>query len=77
MSGDVITTTGIVREHHRGDHFQVDVRIGPHVHNVLCRRAGRLVTHKILVLPGDVVTVEVSAHDTSRGRIVYRGVRPA
>ncbi len=34
--------------------------------------AGKLVKHKIWVLPGDQVTVELSPYDLTRGRIIWR-----
>ena len=35
--------------------------------------SGKLRMHKIRILPGDKVTVEMSPYDSKRGRIVYRG----
>lgn len=40
---------------------------------VLAHLAGKLRIHKIKILPGDRVTVEMSSYDERRGRIVYRG----
>lgn len=76
MPADAITTTGVVAAEHRGDLYEIDATIGGSTHRVLCRRSGRMITHRVRVLPGDVVTVEVNPYDTKRGRIVYRGVRP-
>jgi translation initiation factor IF-1 len=41
-------------------------------HLVRAILGGKLMLHKIRVLPGDTVEVEVSAYDLSRGRIVRR-----
>jgi translation initiation factor IF-1 len=41
-------------------------------HDVLATLAGRMRRHRIRVLAGDRVTVEVSPYDLSRGRIVFR-----
>ena len=41
-------------------------------HSVLAKVAGKMRRHRIRVLPGDRVTVEVSPYDLQRGRIVYR-----
>lgn len=38
----------------------------------LCHLAGRLRFHRIKILPGDKVLVELSPYDEKRGRIVYR-----
>ncbi|MBI2644087.1 MAG: translation initiation factor IF-1 [Candidatus Wildermuthbacteria bacterium] len=39
---------------------------------ILAYLSGKLVVHRIRVLPGDRVTVEVSPYDKTKGRIVYR-----
>jgi translation initiation factor IF-1 len=41
-------------------------------HEVLSTIAGRMRKHRIRVLEGDRVTVEVSPYDLRRGRITYR-----
>lgn len=40
---------------------------------ILCHLAGKLRIHRIKILPGDRVTVELGIYDQQRGRIVYRG----
>ncbi len=40
---------------------------------ILAYVSGKLRMHKIRILPGDRVTVELSPYDAKRGRIVYRG----
>ena len=42
-------------------------------HMILCHVSGRMRRHRIRMLPGDVVTIEMSPYDLSKGRIVYRG----
>ncbi|MFL5935433.1 MAG: translation initiation factor IF-1 [Gaiellaceae bacterium] len=34
--------------------------------------AGKMRRHRIRILPGDKIKVELSAYDLNRGRIVYR-----
>ena len=41
-------------------------------HDVLATMAGKMRRHRIRVLAGDRVTVEVSPYDLSRGRITFR-----
>ncbi len=41
-------------------------------HVVLAYAAGRMAKFRIRVLVGDVVTLELSPYDLSRGRITYR-----
>ena len=35
--------------------------------------AGKLRMHRIRILPGDTVQVEMNSYDDTKGRIVYRG----
>ena len=42
-------------------------------HEIICHIAGKMRKHFIRILPGDVVTVAISAYDPSKGRIVFRG----
>ena len=41
-------------------------------HMVLAHVSGKMRMHFIKILAGDIVTVELSPYDLSRGRIVYR-----
>ena len=40
---------------------------------ILCHVSGRMRRHRIRMLPGNIVTIEMSPYDLSKGRIVYRG----
>jgi translation initiation factor IF-1 len=42
-------------------------------HKIFCHVSGRMRRHRIRMLPGDIVTIELSPYDLSQGRIVYRG----
>jgi translation initiation factor IF-1 len=42
-------------------------------HEVLAHIAGRMRRNFIKIIPGDVVVVEISPYDLSKGRITYRG----
>ena len=66
---EVIDLTGTVIEEVRGA-FRVKLDDMDHI--VLCRLAGKMRKFRIRVVPGDRVTVEVSAYDMSRGRITFR-----
>ena len=41
-------------------------------HALLAHTAGRMRKHRIRVLAGDKVTVEMTPYDLSKGRIVFR-----
>lgn len=49
--------------------FRVELENG---HNVLATIAGKMRKHRIRVLEGDHVKVEVSPYDLDRGRITFR-----
>ncbi len=39
---------------------------------ILAYISGKMRIHRIRILPGDKVTVELSPYDNQRGRIIYR-----
>ncbi len=41
-------------------------------HEVLGMLSGKMRMHKIRVLPGDRVTMEMTPYDLTKGRIIYR-----
>jgi translation initiation factor IF-1 len=41
-------------------------------HEILATISGKMRMHYIRILPGDKVSVEMSAYDLTRGRITYR-----
>ena len=49
--------------------FRVELENG---HKVLAHISGKMRMHFIKILPGDLVTVELSPYDLSRGRITFR-----
>jgi len=67
---DAIAAQGKVLETLPNAMFKVELENG---HRVLAHISGKMRMHYIKILPGDVVQVELSPYDLSRGRIVYRG----
>ena len=49
--------------------FRVEMDNG---HKVLAHVSGKMRMHRIRILPGDKVTMELSPYDLTRGRITYR-----
>ncbi|MBC8379317.1 MAG: translation initiation factor IF-1 [Planctomycetes bacterium] len=49
--------------------FRVELENG---HQILAHVSGKMRMHFIRILPGDMVTVEMSPYDLTRGRIVLR-----
>ncbi len=41
-------------------------------HEILAHLSGRMRMNRIRILPGDIVRVEMSPYDLTKGRIVYR-----
>jgi len=44
-------------------------------HQILAHISGKMRMHYIRILPGDLVTVELSPYDLTRGRITYRQIK--
>ena len=65
-----IRVLGTVMESLPGNLFRV--KLEENDYKVVAYLAGKLMQHKIWVLPGDQVTVELSPYDLTRGRIVWR-----
>jgi translation initiation factor IF-1 len=61
--------TGIVLEALPSLSFKVQTEDGL---EIIAHLAGKLRIHRIKILPGDKVSVEMSPYDERRGRIVYR-----
>lgn len=67
---DLLEMTGNVTEVLPGNMFRVKVDNTEHV--LLCYLGGKLKQHKIKVILGDNVKMEVSPYDLSKGRIIFR-----
>ena len=67
-----IQVEGIIKETLPNAMFRVEVEMGENVHEVLAHVSGKMRMHFIKILPGDVVTLEMSPYDLTRARIVYR-----
>lgn len=66
---DAIEMEGTVTEILPNATFRVTVQGG---HDVLATLGGKMRQHRIRVLAGDQVKIEVSPYDLTRGRITYR-----
>jgi len=69
-----IRIEAVVREALPNAMFSVELANG---HRVLAHVSGKMRMHFIRILPGDTVSIEMSPYDLTKGRIVYRGRRPA
>lgn len=68
-SKDFIEMEGEVIELMPATTFKVLLENG---HEILAHLAGKMRMHKIRLLPGDRVRVQISPYDLSKGRITYR-----
>ena len=66
---DLLEFDGIVDEILPNAMFKV---ILENKHEGLAHTAGRMRKHRIRVLAGDKVTVEMTPYDLTKGRIIYR-----
>jgi len=66
---DVIETEGKVLEIIPGGKYKVELSNG---HTIEAHVSGKIRMNYIRILPGDVVTIELSPYDLTRGRITYR-----
>lgn len=66
---DVIEVEGTVIEPLPNAMFRVELENG---HKILAHISGKMRMNFIKILSGDRVTVELSAYDLNRGRIIYR-----
>lgn len=48
------------------------VQLEENGHMLLAYSSGKIKQNRIKILTGDIVTVEVSAYDLSKGRVTYR-----
>lgn len=67
---DLIELTGSIEEVLPGSMFRVKVDNMPNI--LTCYTGGKLKQHKIKIIQGDRVRIEVSPYDLTKGRVVYR-----
>ena len=67
---NILELVGVVDEVLPANMFRVKVENMPNL--LLCYMGGKLKRHKIRIIQGDSVKIEVSAYDLSKGRITYR-----
>ena len=64
-----IEVEGVATESLPNTMFRVKLETGK---LVLCQVSGKMRIHRIRVMPGDKVKVEMTPYDDARGRIIYR-----
>lgn len=69
---NVITVKGVVTKTLPNTSFSVKLETG---HEITATLGGKMRMHRISVLAGDKVTVELSPYDLTMGRIVFRDLQ--
>ena len=69
MGKGAIEIEGMVSEVLSNARFRVELENG---HEVLAHTAGKMRKHRIRVLAGDKVLVEMTPYDLTKGRITFR-----
>jgi translation initiation factor IF-1 len=67
---DLIELTGMITEVLPGSMFRVKIDNMDAL--LTCYTGGKLKQHKIKIILGDRVKVEVSTYDLTKGRVIYR-----
>ena len=68
-SKEFIEVTGEVLELMPATTFKILLENG---HEILAHLSGRMRMHRIRLLPGDKVKIQISPYDLNKGRITYR-----
>lgn len=73
MAKEVIEVEGKVVEALSNATFKVEL-LGENMkgHTITAHISGKIRMHYIRILPGDIVTVEMTPYDLTKGRIIYR-----
>lgn len=66
---DMIEMEGLVNEVLPDTRFRVTLDNG---HNIIAYMAGKMRKHRIRIIAGDKVSIELTPYDLSKGRITFR-----
>lgn len=70
---ELIEMQGKVDEVLPDSRFRVTLTNG---HTLICYSGGKMRKHRIRVLAGDKVTIEMSPYDLNKGRLTFRHLEP-
>lgn len=69
MSKEILEFEGSIVDVLPNQTFKVTLENG---HNVICYTGGKMRQHKIRLVQGDRVRIEMTPYDLSKGRIMFR-----
>jgi len=52
--------------------FRLQIEVGEKTHEIIGHMSGKMRRNYIRITPGDIVLVQLSPYDLTKGRIVYR-----
>jgi translation initiation factor IF-1 len=70
--GDVIEVEATVKAALPNAMFRLEIEMGDTKHEIIGHISGKMRRHYIRITPGDIVLVQLSPYDLTKGRIVYR-----
>ena len=70
--GDAIEVEAVVKQALPNAMFRLEISMGEKTHEIIGHISGKMRRHYIRITPGDIVTVELSPYDLTKGRIIYR-----
>lgn len=69
---DVIELEATVKQSLPNAMFRLEIKMGEKAHEVIGHISGKMRRNYIRITPGDIVLVQLSPYDLTKGRIVYR-----
>ena len=70
---EVLQMNGVVAEVLPDSRYRVTLDNG---HSLVAYSAGKMRKHRIRIIPGDKVSLEISPYDLTKGRITFRQLEP-
>ena len=69
---DAIELEAVVKAALPNAMFRLEIQMGEDKHEIIGHISGKMRRNYIRITPGDVVTVQLSPYDLTKGRITYR-----
>ncbi len=70
--GDAIELEAVVKASLPNAMFRLEIQMGEEKHEIIGHISGKMRRNYIRITPGDIVTVQMSPYDLTKGRITYR-----
>jgi translation initiation factor IF-1 len=69
---DAIELEAVVKAALPNAMFRLEIQMGEEKHEIIGHISGKMRRNYIRITPGDIVTVQMSPYDLTKGRITYR-----